>query len=279
MHDEFRRMEQSGNRVMIAVLLAVSLPCLLGAAYTSYRSLWFQYVAEQAQGRIIAKTDDVPQLTVEYRTAGGQTRQVQSAGSDLYENYMVGDRVAVYYDAQQPADVRLGLFVEMWLFPTLLSVFGGFFFLPVVFMSAGQLRRWRSRVDLDRQGKIVQAEYIGYRLTMDLDSFRKRPGELGSVSLSSEDGKHTLIHDGRERDPLDPLVQRELGLRFVAQARWRDPSTGEEHFFESGPVTEHPDKRVRGGSLPVRIDPSNPEHYRFEPPFGPMTLPRSGVIR
>ena len=278
MHDEFRRIEQSGNRVMIAVLLAVSLPCLLGAAYMSYRSLWFQHGAEQAQGRIVAKTDDVPELTVEYRTASGQTRQVQSAGSDLYDNYMVGDRVTVYYDAQQPADVRLDLFVEMWLLPMLLGVFGGFFFLPVLFMGAGMLSHWRSRIDLDRQGKIVQAEYIGYRLTMDLDSFRKRPGELGSVSLSSEDGKHTLIHNGRERDPLDPLVQRELGLRFVVQARWRDPATGTEHFFESEPVAENPDQRVRGGKLSVRIDPAHPEHYRFEPPFEPMTLPRSSVI-
>ena len=278
MHDEFRRMEQSSNRVMIAVLLAVSLPCLLGAAYMSYRSLWFQYAAEQAQGQIIAKTDDVPELTVEYRTASGQMRQVQSAGSDLYDNFVVGDRVTVYYDAQQPADVRLDLFVEMWLLPMLLGIFGGFFFLPVLFMTAGQLGRWRSRVDLDSQGKIVQAEYTGYRLTMDLDHFRKRPGELGSVSLSSEDGKHTLMHNGRERDAMDPLVQRELGLRFVVQARWRDPATGEEHFFESEPVAENPDKRVRDGKVLVRIDPKHPGVYRFEPPFGPMTLPRSSVI-
>lgn len=279
MHDEFRRMEQNGNRVMIAVLLAVSLPCLLGSAYMSYRSLWFQYATQAAQGQIIAKTGDVPELTVAYRTASGQTRQVQSAGSDLYDNFMVGDQLTVYYDAQQPADVRLDLFVEMWLLPLLLGVFGGFFFLPVVFMSAAQLRRWRSRVDLETQGKIVQADYLGYTMTMDLDRFRKRPGELGSVSLSSENGKHGLVHNGRERDPLDPLVQRELELRFVVQARWRDPATGAEYFFESEPVTENPDKRVRGGKLSVRIDPANPEHYRFEPPFSPMTLPRSGVIR
>lgn len=279
MQDEVRR----GDRTMILVLLMVSLPCLLGAGYMTYRSLWFTFGVEKARGEIVEKTGEVPTLTVEYRTGLGQLRKIESAGSDLYKNYMVGDAITVYYERDEPSTARLNLFVEMWLLPVLLGVFGGFFFLPVLLMGGvSGIRHWFVRSNLDRDGQIVQAQYDGYRLTLDMASFRRQnPGLLGSVSLSGENGEYKLVHNGRERDPMDALVQHELGVRFIVLASWRNPVNMQIERFESEPVSDHPERRVRGGRVAVRVDRNNPQFYRFEPPFGPAsskTPPRSSVI-
>lgn len=280
MHDEFERAHRQGNTVMVVVLLLVSLPFLLGAGYMLVRSLHFVFGADHAQGQIVEIGGDTPTLTVEYITASGQTREVRSFGSDLYANYAVGDPVGVYYDAAKPSEVRLDLFAELWMLPMLCGAFGGIFFLPVLFLGGGALRRRARRGHLDRDGRVVQAQYIGYRFTLDADTLRQRPGGMGTVQIESADNQHRLLDNGRERNALDPLVQRELGLRFIVQAQWTDPRTGQTHRFESAPQTDNPERWVRGGRVAVRVNPHSPTQYRFEPPFGAaaMTAPRSAVI-
>lgn len=280
MHDEFERAHRQGNAIMIVVLLLVSLPCLIGAGYMAYRSLGFVFGAERAPGQIVDIAGDTPTLTAEFTTAAGQRRTVRSFGSDLYANYALGDPVGVYYDARQPADARLDLFAEMWMLPMLLGLFGGFFFVPLLFLGGGALRRRSRRGNLDRDGQVVQAQYTGYRLVFDMKTLRQRPGGTGSVRLESQDNQHRLIDNGRERNPLDPLVQRELGLRFIVQAQWTHPATGRTHRFESEPQDDNPERRIRADRVAVRVNPRHPAQYRFEPPFGPvtMTAPRSAVI-
>lgn len=272
---------RQGNGMMVAVFLLVSLPCLLGAGYMLLRSFGYVLGAERAQGHIVEISGDTPTLTVEYRTASGQTRRVRSFGSDLYANYAAGDAVGVYYLPQQPAAARLDLFAELWMLPMILGLFGSFFFVPVLMMGGEVLRSLRMparRVDLDRQGQLVQAEYTGFRLTLDASALRARPGGVGSVSLASEGGQHRLIDNGRARDPLDPVVQRELGLRYVVQAQWTDPLSGRSYAFESEPQPDNPERRVRAGRVSLRLNPKNPAQYRFEPPFGPAQATRSAVI-
>ena len=280
MHDEFERAHRQGNTVMVAVLLMVSVPFLLGAGYMLYRSLGFVFGTERAAGQIVEISGGTPELTVEYTTASGQVRKVRSFGSDLYANYAVGDPVGVYYNADQPADARLDLFAELWMLPMILGLFGGFFFIPVLFLGGGALRRRRRRGNLDRDGQVVQAQYTGFRFGLDLETLRRRPGGIGNVQLESDDNQHRLLDNGRERNPLDPLVQRELGLRFVVQAQWTDPASGQTHPFESDPQTENPERWVRAGRVAVRVNPRHPAQYRFEPPFGPAASrpARSAVI-
>lgn len=280
MHDEFERAHRQGNTVMVVVLLLVSLPFLLGAGYMLYRSIGFVLFADRAEGRIVEIGAGTPELTVEYTTSSGQVRRVRSAGSDLYANYAVGDRVRVFYDAEQPADARLDLFVEQWMLPLILGVFGGFFFVPVLFMGGSALRGRLNRGNLDRDGRVVQAQYTGYRFALDAKSLRQRQGGIGTVQLLSQNGEHQVFDNGRLRDPTDPLVRKELGLRFIVQAQWTDPQTGRTHHFESEPQAENPDRRVRANRVAVRVNPKYPSQYRFEPPFGPSAAAptRSSVI-
>lgn len=288
MHEPMERSAGSssgkGSWVAIWILLAVSLPFLLGGLYLTWRSASLISTGERAQGQVIDVSGDTPTLTVSYRTADGQVREVRSAGSDLYGNYQTGDAVAVYYDPAQPRRATLDLFVEMWLIPLIMTVFGVIFACPLFFFfgggpvgPAGAGRRLSARQEraLDQHGRVVQAEYAGFRLEADFDDPATRP--RGTFELYSDGEGHRLIHDGRARDPLDPAVQQELGIRYVALARWRDPATGREHLFRSARLRESPDRLRRGLYVAVRVHPEKPELYRFEPPFGPLRLPAASV--
>ena len=268
MHADFDRARRQDNRILFAVMLLVSLPFVLGAAYMAWNSAATKFGSLSTVGRVIEITGTTPTLVVRFRTDAGEAHELTSVGSDLYKNYRVGDGVRVYYDDARPADATLDLFVELWLIPILLGVFGMFFFVPAVFVGKGVLSGLFTRVNLDRDGQIVQAEYTGFRFTLDPKVLSQRPGGIGSVEIISENGKHRLIDNGRTRDPLDSAVQRELGLRFIVQARWKDPLTRREFHFASEPQIESPEERVRSNRVAVRINPKDPAQYRFEAPFG-----------
>ena len=162
-------------RVPGLILLIFSLPCLLGTTYMVGRSLWFTWLADEARGRVVEVSGGTPTLSVEYRTDVGQTRVVRTAGSDLYENYAVGDALTVYYDADEPRDARVNLFVEMWLLPIVLGVMGLFLFVPTFFfVTAWWKENQQRRADLDRNGQRVEAEYVGVRQQGDRFVLRAR---------------------------------------------------------------------------------------------------------
>ena len=252
------------------VALAVALPCLLGAGYLLSRSIGFVTTAEAAQGRIVDITGDTPTLVVKYRTGRGQERTVKTAGSDLYKNFRVGDRVSVRYDADSPADARVNLFVDMWLLPLFLGVFGLAFGVPSVFMLKSAIgEKLAQRGGLDRRGQRIQADYAGVHLTLDARALAGRQN-LGHVELSSENGQHRLVHDGRELDPMDRHTQLEYGVRYVLIARWTDPENGREYGFESEPLLDNPERFTRGRKVDVTIDPRNPSRYRMELSVAPV---------
>lgn len=260
---KMRRRVRQVDGWMGLVLLAVALPCLLGAGRMAWRSLELMMNAEHVAGEVVEVSGDVPRLTVAYTAPGGERRQLRSEGSDLYQGIAVGDTVMVLHDPADPDASRLNLFVEMWLLPLLLGVFGGFFalFVPLV----GLPRLFRR--DLARHGQLVDAEYLGFDLALDMSLRRKRPD--GTISLTSLDGHHRLTHNGRVRDPLDPAVQRELGIGYVILARWQDPARSEPLYFESGLLADNPERALRTRRVRVRFDPRDPGHHVFEPPFGP----------
>jgi hypothetical protein len=127
----------------------------------------------------------------------------------------------------------------------------------------------------------VQAEFEGVRPVLDAEAMRRLPRSPGSVSLQQDNGHYTLLHDGKPRDPFDALVQRELGLRYVLQAKWTDSRSGIEYFFESAPLADNPERHARGRAIPVFIDPQDPQRYRMDLSFlpgQPLGPPRSSVI-
>jgi hypothetical protein len=107
-----------------AAMLIILAPFLLATCVLSYESLWFQYAAEQTEGRIVEiSSESLPSLIVEYTTQKTGSLRIESDGTEAYQVYRIGDTVTVYYDPANPGDARLDLFLELWLGP---MVAGGF---------------------------------------------------------------------------------------------------------------------------------------------------------
>lgn len=104
------------NRSILIGLVLMLAPFVLLTSFLAYKSLWFQVAAMRSEGLVIEiKQDGVPSLIVEYKTPQGKSFTTRSDGSSGYENYRVGDRVTVFYDAEDPENARIDLFLELWL--------------------------------------------------------------------------------------------------------------------------------------------------------------------
>ena len=111
---------------MLVLMLLITAPMLFGAGYMTWRSLWFKFGAASTMGQVIEKVGTRgPRLVVQYTDATGEPLRLESAGSDFYGDHSVGDRVRVLHDPAQPADARLDHFVELWILPLMLGIFGG----------------------------------------------------------------------------------------------------------------------------------------------------------
>jgi Protein of unknown function (DUF3592) len=266
------RAQKSGNGtswLIFIVITLAALPFLLGAAYTAYRSLWFQYAAQRAEGTIVEVSEGTPELKVEFRTKDGQVRRTETGGSDLYKGYAKGDKITVFYDPQQPARARVDLWLEHWIIPTILLVPGAIILLAALLMSSTWRRDAFARPQLETGGIPVEAEFVRVRLGVDLDL--DRPRAPGDFRLTEKDSRYQLTHNGKERDPYDPAVQRELGLCYTVQARRRDPKTGVERIFESEPLDTDPERLLQGRPIMVFVDPKRPDVYRMELPLKKKT--------
>src|SRR5262245_24033745 len=262
----------SGTSWLIFIVITLAaLPFLLGAAYTAYRSLWFQHSAERAEGTIVEVSEGTPELKVEFRTKDGQVRRTETGGSDLYKGHAKGDKITVFYDPQQPARARVDLWLEHWIIPTILVVPGAIILLAALLISSSWRRDPFARPQLETGGVPVQAEFARVRLGVDLDL--DRPRAPGNFKLTEKDGRYELMHNGRKRDAYDPAVQRELGLCYTVEARGRDPMTSAERIFESEPLDTNPERLLQGRAITVFVDPKRPQVYRMELPFQKKTAP------
>jgi hypothetical protein len=267
------------NWLAVVILTLAALPFLWGTAYMSYRSLWFHYGAARAEGTVVGVTGRTPTLTVEFKTAGGEMRRTESGGSDLYKGIAKGDRLTVFYDPQRPGDARLDLWVENWLLPLVTAVPGSIILLAMVLINSSLRRNPFAKPTLKAGGTLVQAEFVRVRVGVDMDrasDARRMPGEF---TLTEEDGRTELVHNGQKRDPYDPAVQRELGLCYIVEAKGKDPVTGGELVFESDPLDSNPERLLQGRTIPVYVDPKRPAIYRMELPFQKRSSQASPIIK
>jgi len=136
MWQQHQQLMQRSKRLMAITFLVVALPFVLGSAWMVYRALWFSFVAERSEGRVVSISKDAPpSLVVEYRSADGQALRIESDGSDLYSKFRKGDRIDVLHVARDPHNARLDLFLELWLGPLLMSALTALVLLPMFFLS------------------------------------------------------------------------------------------------------------------------------------------------
>lgn len=119
----------------LAMMLA---PFLLLTGYLAYKSVWFQLVAEHTEGKVVEiKQDGLPSLIVAYSTPQGASFTTNSDGSAAYDGFHVGDTLTVFYDAEDPENARLDLFLELWLGTLLMGGLTGIVLLAAILIGRG----------------------------------------------------------------------------------------------------------------------------------------------
>ncbi|MGR8929066.1 MAG: DUF3592 domain-containing protein [Gammaproteobacteria bacterium] len=131
-----KRLFHGENRILLISLATMLLPFLLGTAYLSYRSLWFVVGAERAIGKVVEiKQDELPALVVEYQPVSGKALRIKSDGVESYGAFSLGDSLTVFYDASDPEDARIDLFLELWSGPIAMGALTGLVLLLVVLIA------------------------------------------------------------------------------------------------------------------------------------------------
>ena len=112
----FDKRLRSVEGIMKGFMALTFLLPLAGTCYFGYQSLWFKFVAAEAQGQVV----QTGPLVVLYRDAAGQILRTVSDSADS-AGVAVGAGVRVFYDREDPDRVRLDLFEEMWANTALLG--------------------------------------------------------------------------------------------------------------------------------------------------------------
>ena len=111
-----RKLVSKSKPGLITLMLLVALPFLAGTGAMCYRSLWYLFIAERAEGQVVEVAQgEAPSLIVEYRRVDGSLQRIETDGSSGYDRFHVGDKLSVMYDANRLDRVRVDLFMENWL--------------------------------------------------------------------------------------------------------------------------------------------------------------------
>ena len=116
----------------IAVLIG------LGIAYFGWTmrqsNQAFVDAAESAEGVVVnmevdrqSDGDILYRPVIEFTTAGGEVIEFKSSTGTNPPKFEEGEQVEVFYNPKLPNDAKINSFTDLWMFSTIMLVFGGFF--------------------------------------------------------------------------------------------------------------------------------------------------------
>ncbi|MCF8533884.1 MAG: DUF3592 domain-containing protein [Reyranella sp.] len=108
------------------LVLAIGGLILAGGLALGLGSLRLVLHGEPVEGEVVEmwREGDMYAPVVRFRLASGESRMVKDLGSGA-PDFAVGDRVAILYMPQDPADFRIATFDRLWSMAIIVSVFGG----------------------------------------------------------------------------------------------------------------------------------------------------------
>ncbi|HUI56914.1 MAG TPA: DUF3592 domain-containing protein [Bryobacteraceae bacterium] len=222
-------------RVICGVFLFVGLGLLAGGVLAIQHTRHFVRNAVLAQGVVTENVRPgggraVYYPRVRFRTAGGRQISFLSSGGSNPPAYRVGESVTVLYDPQDPYNVSIRSFWNVWVLPFILCSLGVFFFLVGGALMAVAVVTARRNTWLRQNGRRIQAQFTG-------------------------------VESSANRS-----VRGSTLYRIVCQ--WLDPAN-QVHVFKSADIPFDPTSYVPGKTLEVLIDPNNPKRYVVETSFLP----------
>ena len=130
---------QNRTRPLLSLLLGIGL--LSGSMYMFFSTRQLLSIAEQAVGVVVgferrsSKGGSTEYPIIEFAEASGALHHFTTSGPG---DYPLGKAVQVLYDADNPANARVNVFIELWLGSLALGLFG----LLCVSVGIGTLK-WR----------------------------------------------------------------------------------------------------------------------------------------
>lgn len=191
--------------------------------------MMFESRAERAGGTVIrnirsSDSDGVSyRPVVEFRDATGMRREFASSMSTSWVAYNEGDAVDVLYDPTSPDRASIDSSMERFILPGMFAGMGSLF----VFIGGGviawRVRRIQTVARLFHEGERILAEVTGC--------------------------------------PLDTSIKMNGRSPFRVLAQARHPATGMLASFRSDPIWLDLSSELEGRSVPVLIDPTDPDAY------------------
>ncbi|KIP96305.1 MULTISPECIES: DUF3592 domain-containing protein [Pseudomonas] len=183
----------------------------------------------RVEGSIVDVEDGCP--TVSFTTLDGTLGEYHSSTCSTPPSFDIGERVAVYYDPQEPERARIDSFEQNWIGSLIVGGIGAVFLAIGLLFVLPPLFAKRRAAELRVSGTAVQAELVDVELN-------------GSLSING-------------RNP----------YRIVAQ--WLNPQTNKLHVFRSENLWFDPGPYISESLVTVMIDPSNPRRYSMDTRFLP----------
>ncbi|MDP5240807.1 DUF3592 domain-containing protein [Uliginosibacterium sp. 31-16] len=193
--------------------------------------------AQRAPGVILelvaSESDDstVYHPVVGYQTPDGENRFFQSSVGSNPPAYEEGEKVEVLYSPSKPDDARINSFFSLWGGALIVGGLGSIFFAVGAGLWLIVLRGTRREARLRKLGHVVEAAYLRVEKNTSLELNGANP------------------------------------WRIVCQ--WQDPKTTKLHMFFSQNLWFNPESRIDRQSIPVFIDPLNPQSYFVDTSFLP----------
>ncbi|WP_198377752.1 DUF3592 domain-containing protein [Neoroseomonas rubea] len=213
------------------MFLLFGLGSAAGAGVAVSRELAFRQRAVETEGRIVQMIQRAGSSSSGNRSANwtpvfafrlpdGKEVRVEAGFSSSPPCCAVGDRVTVRYEPGDPSNAQMAGFLSSWLLASILGGIGASFLL-----AGGLVMRFAGR------GGAAAAD---------------------GAALAAPPGVMTF------QVPLIGL--RRDGPTYILQARWADPRSGVERFFESVPIPFDPVPQMRQmDSVAISFDPSQPD--------------------
>lgn len=215
----------------------IGLALLIGAVYLHLDTREFLSSATKTQGSVIDfathRSDGTTMYApvVSYQARDGKTYEYISNTSSSSRSYDIGEQVGIFYLQDNPQDAKIDSFFQLYFGELILFILGGIFFLIGAGMMWAGISSNRKREYLQTQGRLIQAKFQ----------------EVGVNESLSVNGRHP----------------------FVILAQWLDPVTNKIHVFESDNIWFDPTEYIKDDTIPVYIQPDNPNRYWVDTRFLP----------
>ena len=221
------------TRVIPPLFLAIGIGALSLAVYSYANTRQLVAQGEHARGVVVAlsRSRSVYSPVVAFKTADGTEVEFVGQIGTSSPRFLKGQSLDVIYRRENPRDVKINTFMDLWGLPlfviplgTIFSVIGfAFIFIP-----------WKTRhtaADLRVHGTPILAEY--------------------------------------ERVAVNTAVSVNGASPYRIFVQWQDPATSQVHVFHSDDIWYDPQKFIDRKQLTVYLDPRNLKRYSVDISFLP----------